>query len=131
MPFEHLLISWWQPLLVTLQRMTSEGSTATRTLVREVAWFKAGERNRPLVYLISVAATPVLLVLWILGAFGLPSPVYALLVLLCLVYPWSLVKRACGDQRRLTLSWFACKAQVFLHLGAAVPAAYRLVRTRA
>ena len=102
----------------------------TRTLVREVAWFKAGEHRGALVYLISVAGTPMLLVLWILGAFGLPAPVYALLVLLSLVYPWSLVKRACVDQRRLTLSWFACKAQVFLHLGAAVPAACRLVRER-
>lgn len=91
--------------------------------VREVQWFP--RIGVPWLYLASLGGTPVALVLAATEPLPAPDALYAAPIFFAALPIFLMTVTAAGATGHRTYSWWGLRAQVWLHLGGAVPAALR------
>lgn len=91
--------------------------------VRAVRWFP--RIGLPRLYLASLGGTPVALVLAAMGPLPTPDALYAAAIFIAALPIFLMTVTAAGATGHRTYSLWGLRAQVWLHLGGALPAALR------
>ncbi len=87
----------------------------------------AGDKLLAILYLSSVLLVPVVVVCWIFGLWGTSGIYYAIPLVAAGAVPWLMTSELCEAYNRSEYSLLALRAQVWLHVGGAVPCAVRTV----